>query len=284
MYYSLYKYDNYIGLLYQNKTVSTCPQLDNRPMTSNNIKLYKGVDNVVKFKVYDPDRKLISIDDLEVEATFIDVTTKERVLKKECDMTNKKGIMELTVYEEDLINIAPSFYTLSIVGKNYDVPEQDAPVSRTPFYTDTAANIQLTVEVLDSVDKTPIDTIEVFENDWVREEVGANLEPTFSCGPFPATRLKNYKNGTHTIAVYGDNYTGTFKAFGTLEIVPPQDTNLYFPLNLTNLMTDVRYTEFTGIDPFTFQANIMWIKFVHTPDPALTQEQQGKITKLQFRS
>jgi len=284
MYYPLYKYDNTISLLYQNKTVTASPQLDNRPMNSKSIKLHKGVDNIVRFKVFDMDKKLVSVDDMTVQASFIDVITKERVLRKECTILNKRGILELTIYEDDLTNISPSFYTLAITGQNFEVPMQDAPVSSTPFYTDTASNIQLTVEVLDSIDKTPIPTIEIMESDWVRSDSGISPIPTYTCGPFPASRLKNYKNGTHTIAIYADNYSGKFEAFGTLDLVPPADIKLYFPLNLTPLQTELTYTNYTGIDPYVFQANILWVKFSYTPDSTLSPELQGKITKLQLRT
>lgn len=284
MFYSLYKYDTSIDLLYINKTVTSCYNLDNRPMNEKVIKLHKGVDNVVRFKVFDSDKKLVSVDDLRVQATFIDLDTRERVLRKECDILNKKGILELTIYEDDLVNMAPSYYTLSITGQNYDVPEQDLPVASTPFYTDAASNIELTVEVLDGADKTPVPTVEIAPTDWIRQLVGNQPETEFICGPFPANRLKNYQSGTHTLALYCENYTGTFEAFGTLELVPPTDINLYFPLNLTHLLQVIEYTEFTGIDPFSFNANIMWIMFRYKPDPELAEEEQGAITKLQLRS
>jgi hypothetical protein len=254
-------------------------------MLSRAIKLHKGVDNVVKFKVFDMDKKLVDIQDLEVQAAFIDTVTRERVLRKECTITNSKGILELTIYEDDLTNMAPSFYTLAITGKEYDVPQQDGIVASTPFYTDTAANINLTVEVVDNIDKTPIPTVEILSKDWLRGDGHMSQDPIFTCGPFPAARLKNYQNGTHTIAIYADDYTGTFEAFGTLELTPPADISYYFPLNLTDLKTELTYDHFTGIDAYTFQANILWIMFRYQPDPTLfLSGEQGEITKLQLRT
>lgn len=253
-------------------------------MNSREIKLHKGVDNVVRFKVYDMDKKLVSIDDLEVQATFIDLRTRERVLRKDCSILNNKGILELTVYEDDLINMAPSYYTLAITGKEYDVPQQDGIVASTPFYTDTASNINLTVEVVDDIDKTPIPTVEISPDQWLRSDIGQSMDPVFTCGPFPAARLKNYQNGTHTIAIYCDNYSGTFEAFGTLEQSPPSDISLYFPLNLTALKTELTFDAFTGVDAYTFQANILWIMFKHKPDPTVPSTEQGSITNLQLRS
>ncbi|VOH53838.1 hypothetical protein; structural protein [Pseudomonas phage vB_PaeM_MIJ3] len=287
-FHTLYKYDNFVELLYDNGILScNCKLLDNRPMHSQTIKLYKGVDNQVKFRVYNPDRRLVNIHGLSVFASLINTENKERVLVKQCDIYEQSpGIFVLSILEGDLINVPNGYYTLSIIGQEEFIPGisniDGLPVISTPFYTNTSSDIQLYAEVRDSLEKAPIDTIVATE--W-RKVI--NTDYTFNyynAGPFPSNRVKNYRSGVHTIAIYAENFTGKFEVYGTLDQIPSLEDEFssWFPINLRSMFDYIQFNNFTGIMPYTFQANVLWLKFRWYPDSTIPNN--GEISKVMLRS
>ena len=283
MFYDLYTYDTTIPLLYDNRGITSC-FLDNRPMNSSKIKIHKGVDNLVKFKVYDADKKVTSVDNMRVSAALIDSQNSERVFKTYCKISNKKGGIELLVKEDDLVNIPAGFYKLVLTGEEWAIPETEGYVVSTPFYTDPSSNINLSVEVLDTADKAPIPTIEILPKHWFLSTSTADNNPEYITQAFPANRLKNSKSGTHTIAIYMTDFIGEFEVYGTLDSTPSNNLEDYFPLDITGMNSTIVYNGYCGIDAYCFQANVMWLKFRFKHDPMLGEEEKGTIDKLLLRS
>jgi hypothetical protein len=253
-------------------------------MDSKIIKVHKGVDQKVNFKVYDPDKKLTGIEHLRVQATMVNANSGERVFTTYCRPSNKKGAMELIIKENDLMDIAAGFYNLVLTGQEWAIPETEGYITSTPFYTDTNSNVKLSIEVIDVVDPTPVATIETIPSTWMLHTDDATNDADYVSPAFPANRLKNSRNGSHTVTMYMTNFTGDFEVFGSLDSVPSQQIEDYFPINLTNMNTVISYLEYTGIDAYHFQANVMWLKFRYKPDPLMTPEQRGTMDKVQLRS
>lgn len=283
---SLYLYDNTIQLLYHNGIVSCeCISTDNRPMHNRIIKLHKGVDNEVKFKVVNPDRKPVPITHLNVIATLTSSDTKEVVLVKQCYVREiERGQFVLVVDESDLFNISPGFYSLGITGQEMFIPGISESFSRdilsTPFYTDTASNSSLVVEVTEQLEKSPIPTNIA---DSFTTEMSRDLVYTYNFSkPFPANRVKNFRSGLHTLAVYAENFTGKLEVLGSLDQIPPSNNDMWFTVNLKFLNNEVNYVDFTGVDPFSFRANLLWLKIKWYKDPTVLDN--GSITKIMLRS
>lgn len=283
MFYDLYRIYNTVSLLYDSGRFSPC-KLDNRPMDAKIIKVYKGVDNKINFKLYDSDKKKTSVDHLTVKATMINHNTKERVFIGYCNVCSGKGAMELIIGENDLMDVAPGFYDMVIVGEENAIPMTDGYVISTPFYTDPSANAKITIEVLDAVDSTPTDSILILPNNWSMYTDPHNLDPEYISGAYPANRLRNSKNGSHTIAIYFTNFTGEFEVFGSLDHIPSQDINDFFPLSMTNMGSTITYTNYSGIDAYHFEANVIWLKFRYKHDNLLSEDQKGTLDKLYLRS
>lgn len=283
MYYDLYIYETSIPLLYDQGRISSCT-LDNRPMDSKIIKLHKGVDQKVGFKVYDPDRKLTGIEHLRVQAALVNPINGERMFTTYCKISNKKGAMELEVKETDLMDVPAGFYNLVLNGQEWSIPETEGYITATPFYTDANSNIRLSVEVSDLVDMTPVPTITIEPKNWILQTDANLLQPEYVSQAYPANRLKNSKNGSHTIAIYMTNFTGDFQVYGTLDSIPSQDLTDYFPVNLTNMNDMVTFEYYTGIDAYHFEANIMWLKFRYKHNQALSEEERGTVDLVHLRS
>ena len=283
MFYDLYKLENTVSLLYDSGRFSSC-NLDNRPMDAKIIKVYKGVDNKVNFKVYDADKKKSNIDHLQIRAAMVEPITGERVFNTYCSICSTKGSLELVIGENDLMNVASGFYNLVWVGEEHSIPDTEGYITSTPFYVDPSGNLRISIEVIDAIDNTPQDTIVINKDNWRMYTDPQNLDPEFISAAYPANRLKNSKNGSHTIAIYLDNFTGEFEVYGTLDLIPSQDIRDFFKLSVTNGDSVNRYTNYTGIDAFHFSANVMWLKFRYKHDNTLSDDQKGIFEKLHLRS
>lgn len=273
----LYRYDNWYSLLYDNSRFTCANNLtDSRPMNTRLVKIHKGVDNLLKFRVFDSDKKRAKIEHLRIKGTLINKVNRERVLNVYGNLECTRGIFTVTILEGSLIDVPVGFYDFVVTGEEFAVPEHAGEIVSTPFYTDTISNIKLEAEVVDSVDKTPVPTVEI--NEWTSEtvEVEGSLARMYYSHPIPANRLKNITNGTHTFTVKADNFRGYFYACGSLDHVPPapSDKDKYFPLNLSDYTEYAKYgdvddngklTVFSGIDPWCIQANVMWIIFYWVP-------------------
>lgn len=313
MLYTIYRYPDWYELLYDNGTFTCeCNLLDNRMYDDRIVKLHKGVDNEIKFRVFDSDRKRTRIDHLRVDVTLINKENHEIGFKTKADLMPQRGTFRVHFREGDLINLSPGYYDMVITGEEYAIAEQPGSIVATPFYSDLSANMQMTVLITQQGEKLPVPTLEVHSynpktkvSDWMssNEIIDGIYTRVYRSSPFPAGRLKNYKNATHTFAITCDKFMGRFAVKGTLEHVPPTETAKYFPLNLTTFKEHIQYgpvdpvtnlyTPFTGIDPFTFEANCLWIIFEWIPTDSrgvpidenmLPIPYIEPITRLQYRS
>ena len=271
--YDLYRYENWHDLLYDNGGITCADNLtDNRPMNRRLVKIHKGVDNLIKFRVFNSDRKRAKIDHLKIKGTLINKENRERVLTVSGVMECTRGIFNITVREGELIDIASGFYDFVITGEEDFIPDVVGETVSTPFFTDTTSNIRLEAEVTDSVEKAPVPTTEII--DWSMEttEVNGVYTRLYYSHPIPANRLRNLKNGTHTFTVQAENFRGLFQACGTLEHIPPapSDRRKFFPLNITDYDEFATYGDydeqgflqpFHGIDAWSIQSNVLWIVF-----------------------
>ena len=256
--------------------------LNNSPYNNRVIKLHKGVDNQIRFRVLNPDRKRVSVDHLSIRCRFINTENGERVLDRFADLTSTKGDIRLTVYEGDLVNIAPGFYDLVVTGEEALVPGITVGENaQYPFYLDQGGDIVATVEVVASADPTPQPTVTITPDDWTRFSVDRGTTLEFYSSAIPGERIKNHLNGLHTFAAYTTGFTGTLEVRGTLELQPPENYNDYFPIDITSGTQIITFDNFTGVTSHSFEANFMWLVFVYRPDISL--EDYGTIDQVLVR-
>jgi hypothetical protein len=73
----------------------------------------------------------------------------------------------------------------------------------------------------------------------------------------PGDSYYGYTDGVHTVAVYGNNLKGRIKIQGTLATTPTEDD--WFDILLAGLPYK-DYDNFTGVDGFTFVANLVYLR------------------------
>jgi hypothetical protein len=77
--------------------------------------------------------------------------------------------------------------------------------------------------------------------------------------PMPGDSYYGYTDGLHTIAIYGENLSGRVRIQGTLSANPTE--NDWFNI-LLNGMPYKDYNSFTGVEGFTFTANLVFLRAI----------------------
>jgi hypothetical protein len=86
---------------------------------------------------------------------------------------------------------------------------------------------------------------------------GVELDKTGD--PVPGDSYYGYTDGIHTVAIYGRDFTGRIKVQGTLATHPGEDD--WFDILLSGLPYK-DYKNFTGVEGFTFTANLVYLRAV----------------------
>ena len=98
-----------------------------RPVYSRNLQVYKGIDNVLEFKLINPDQKPLDVDRYTPKFVAFDenknmVIERDGVNLQEGDSTayTKKGLFSVTVTENDLLNVKDQYLSYNIYLVDYD--------------------------------------------------------------------------------------------------------------------------------------------------------------------
>lgn len=261
----LLQYETRVDLLLVDNIIRNDLRYSNTPMDRQTmIKLHKGVDNQIRFRIKNLDRKPVSVDHLNIRARLVNADNREQVLDKNAMIAAKKGDVYLPVFEGELMNIAPGFYNLVITGEEDLIPQVEiGETYQTPFYVDGAANIVAKVEVVASADATPRPSVVLLEDNWtIKADAGEPIR--YFSSAIPGERLRNHIHPLHTFAAYATGFTGTLKIIATLELQPPDDLEDYFQVDITTGANIIEFENYTGITSHTFEANFMWLRFVYT--------------------
>lgn len=86
---------------------------------------------------------------------------------------------------------------------------------------------------------------------------GTNLNVTGD--PVPGDSYYGYTDGVHTVAIYGQDLSGRVKIQGTLATTPTEDD--WFDILIGGLPYK-DYSNYTGVEGFTFIANLVFLRAV----------------------
>lgn len=87
-----------------------------------NIKIYKGIDNVLEFDVKNPDQKRIDLSDYTLTLNIMDVSGQSILTQTltNLDQTTSKGLAKTTILESDLASLNGQFFKFSVTGVDGD--------------------------------------------------------------------------------------------------------------------------------------------------------------------
>ena len=244
-----------------------------RPVYSRNLQVYKGIDNVLEFKLINPDQKPLDVDRYEFAAEgrapkFVAfdengqmIIERDGVNLQSGDSSSytNKGLFSVTITENDLLNVKDQYLSYNIYLIDYDGTKV---LTYANEWFDSAGVIRVSSSAFPGpLESKVIDTdTYVLDNDvWYSETIEA--QPGI-----------NGNEALHTAAVYNDSYTGDVVVQGTLENQITGTTN----------WADVSTTTLTGSEteptPINFNGVFTYIRFKTTADP------QDTITKILVRN
>lgn len=240
-----------------------------RSVYSRQVKVYKGIDNVLEFRALNADQKPVDVSAYTPKFQAFD-ENQNMVLQYDGDVLQgddsaaTRGLFTVTVRESDLLNVPQQYLSFSLHLEDVD---GDA----TLIYSDVAFGNTGTMFVSGEAYPGPKATKSVSTFSQVGLNISQVAEPYWVSTVIDAEPGINGNDALHTVVVYTTGYEGTVKVQGTLENQTSDDT----------AWTDITELSFTDLDTIThanFNGVYSFIRFRVDSDPA------DKITKVLIRN
>ena len=235
-----------------------------RPVYSRNLQVYKGIDNVLEFKLINPDQKPLDVDRYTPKFVAFDenkqmIIERDGVNLQEGDSTayTKKGLFSVTITENDLLNVKDQYLSYNIYLVDFDETKVQTYANE---WFDSAG----VIKVSSSAFPGPSSSYNIgnfLEDDSVWYSEALDAQPGI-----------NGNEALHTAAVYTNNYVGDVVVQATLENQITGSTS----------WADVSTVSFTGAEtepkPINFNGVFTHLRVKATANPANT------ITKILVRN
>lgn len=227
------------------------------------IKIHKGIDNNVKFRVFDPDKCPMNIGNLTISVRMIQSETKLTVLEKRCQRSSIKGVFSAAFDSNDISHLPTGYYNIvflaSVDDTNYNYP----------MYTDYSNNIQIVVELTDQGQRDPRPEYVITEWTQVSYVPYGPIITSYESSNVPSASMLNSQGDQCTFSVQTAGFTGTLNVYGTLSHSPNQSLDEWYKIEISPGKNTIEFINYTGTDYFTFSERSMWYKFVYTPDTSV---------------
>jgi hypothetical protein len=235
-----------------------------RPVYSRNLQVYKGIDNVLEFKLINPDQKPLDVDRYTPKFVAFDenrnmIIERDGVNLQEGDSTayTKKGLFSVTITENDLLNVKDQYLSYNIYLIDYDETKVQTYANE---WFDSAGIIKVSGSAFPGPSASySIDTFLEDNSVWHSEAIDA--QPGI-----------NGNEALHTAAVYTDGYAGDVVVQATLENQITDYTNW------ADVATETLSGSETEPTPINFNGVFSFLRIKATADPANT------ITKILVRN
>ena len=229
-----------------------------RPVYQKHIQIYKGIDNILEFKILNADQKPIDLTNYTTKFQAFDENKSLIIEHDGVNINPTKGLVKVTVSQNDLLNFDQQYFS-------YNVHLVDANLTATLTYTDSHFGMNGIMYVSDEAMPGPLisksaSTISVLSDD------------EWEIGPVAAEPGINGNEALHTAAFYTDGYIGDVVIQATLE---NQVTNQTSWANVVTVTFDGTETEPTSVN---FNGVYSYLRFYTEIDPA------NKITKVLVRN
>jgi hypothetical protein len=236
-----------------------------RPVYRKQLQVYKGIDNVIQFKLLNTDQKAIELSGYTPKFIAFDenqslVIEHDGVQVTSDGSTPIKGVFSITITENDLLNIKQQYlsYNIYLVDAN-----SDKVVTYTDSHFGNDGIMRISAEAFPGPQATHSVTQftqnDVDDAEFVSESIDA--QPGI-----------NGNEALHTAAVYTDGYAGDVTVQATLE---NQVTG-------TTAWADLTTVTFTGTEseptPVNFNGVFTYLRFKTSTNPSDT------ITKILVRN
>jgi hypothetical protein len=285
-YHPVYAYDNVHQLLFTGGNLCYCK--DGGILNYNNLKLHKGVDNELIFRVLDPNRTPVDMScDYQIYGRIIDTDTGVIVLEKLCRLGPAKGIIKFIVDAGDFESVPSGMYSMVLIASKPFVTGSLDQFTDHALYSDMNNNVAMDLEITEQAFRGPLPEIVYTPSDWTGDiivPVNGPPVPGFYTGRIPGARVQNHRSSVHTFSTYTTAFTGTLYIWGTLSESPDPylSKNRWFKIYPSASAQDIQYTKYTGTQAWSFTADVMWLQFGYVP--SLSTKTPGTLNKLIIRA
>lgn len=231
-----------------------------RKVYQRNLKVYRGVDNRIEFRVKSSDQKPVNITNKTVVFRLIARETQELLIKKDCESLDPAtGKIFLMLTQNEMLEIEPSMYQYSLsyevreINGNYHTVTESYPI-----YVDSQYGASGIMEVFPGIagEAKPSSVVEEFKHYNVYDSVNENF---IISGIFPAYAQMVTSDSTHTFQLYFTNFSGRVVLQASLD-------------NGGDPQTWVDINSFDYIDVSQEYINVVglykWFRFKITPSDA----------------
>jgi hypothetical protein len=286
-FHKVYAYDHVWQLLAREDTF--CHFKDNGPMNNNTmLKCHKGIDNKLIFRVLGPDRTPVDIAcNQQVYARIIDPATRVVELEKLCLLGPAKGIITLELDSGDIALIHAGLHEFVLIRTEEFVAGIPDYYVEKPLYSNLHDDVAMQIEITEQAFKTPLPSITIMPENWVRDIVVSTLsapQPCLYTSRIPGARVLNHLGSVHSFSTYTLNATGVLEIWGSLDETPDAylQSTQWAKIYPSTMSQDIQYVGYTGTQAWTFAANFMWIKFRWLPSQEVLDP--GTLEKLIVRT
>lgn len=244
-----YLYDNIIDVIILD-SVSTPNR--NFIVYARDLKIYKGVDNVLKFQFKNTDQKIVDVEGKTIVFRLIDTKTRTLVLTK---TLTQLGIDTSTIADNEnkLILEVSDLHDIQSGGYTYSLVIQD---DLQPAYVDDSYNAVGVINIYDGMlpEHVPTRNISIVNNATSSVQVSSTIVAN---------------EGIHTAQFNFNNFTGNIKVFGTLDGISGNATTWAE-------IDELAYASQTDTDYHTWFGIFSFVKFEIVPT-------SGTVTKILYR-
>jgi len=226
-----------------------------RPVYQRQIKVYKGIDNTLQFRLLNADQKPIDVSSYTPKFVAFDESNQMVIEHNATQIYNDdsaatRGLFEVTISENDLLNIKSQYL-------KYNVYLVDSNNGKTLTYADSHFGGCGTIYVdpcqmpgpLDSYSVTTFTQYSQGEDLWYSESITA--EPAI-----------NGNEALHTAAIYTDTFAGDVVVQATL------DNQITGTTKWANVATATLSGSETEPTPINFTGVFSHLRFKTEVDPA----------------
>ena len=264
-----YLVDNKINVISTDATEASLFVVEYRPVYSRQLKVYRGIDNTLQFRLFNSDQKPVLLS-TNIPWIVIFDEHRNKIIERACTITDDqsstasltKGTFQVILTENDLLNVQQQYLSYNIYMRNAD---NTNTITYSNQNFESAGSIFLDSLAFPGPKKSTSVTNFYVENSyWV-------------AGSDDATKIEaqpgiNGNDALHTVAIYSSSYIGTVEIQATLE---NQITG-------NNNWSTINTITFTGSEsmpvPANFNGIFNYIRFKFSADPT------DKISKILIRN
>lgn len=237
-----------------------------RPVYSRQIQVYKGIDNVLEFRILNADQKPVNIRTPSKTPMFVAFDENNTMIIEHAGVVlddgsvARRGKFTVTITENDLLNLKQQFI-------KYNVYLVDSNADKTLTYSHSNFDNDATIFVNGSTFPGPKNSYSVDTFTQVNSQTDEYISESITAEP-----AINGNEALHTAAIYTTAFTGDVVIQATLDNQITESTN----------WADIKSVSFVGDEgepvPVNFNGVFSHIRFKTTINPA------DKITKILVRN